>query len=205
MALASLIVIFYFWRRRRHGHASGKERPLDLLHDPSDGGHDGVDDADGGLPQYYQPEPFILPDPTAPSTVGGDDAGGLRPSTDRRQSRLSATSMSSSAQMLEVGTASGSGAGVSARKSPAPPTFRPVNIIQHDDAGPQEQETQQEPETIELPPAYNKIRGAPSVVDVEPPASSVGEAEAGRTEEHAEPHATEAPLQESSPQAVAAA
>lgn len=41
-----------------------------------------------------------------------------------------------------------------------PPAFRPVNIIQHDDAGPQEGQGI-EPETIELPPAYNKIKSVP--------------------------------------------
>jgi hypothetical protein len=42
----------------------------------------------------------------------------------------------------------------------APRMFRPVNIIQHDDAGPSGQEVkeEEEPETIELPPAYTNIR-----------------------------------------------
>jgi hypothetical protein len=36
---------------------------------------------------------------------------------------------------------------------------RPVNIIEHDDAGPSEDLSDQvEPETIELPPAYSNIR-----------------------------------------------
>jgi hypothetical protein len=52
-----------------------------------------------------------------------------------------------------VGSAGGSS---HTRKSPlGPQHLRPVNIIQHDDAGPEQDATQ---ETIELPPAYNKIR-----------------------------------------------
>lgn len=47
------------------------------------------------------------------------------------------------------------------RKSAAPPQMRPVNIIQHDDAGlaPQEgDEDAQEAETVELPPAYTNLK-----------------------------------------------
>ena len=44
------------------------------------------------------------------------------------------------------------------RKSPAPPSFRPVNIVQHEDAGPSG--GPEEAETIELPPAYTNIRSA---------------------------------------------
>jgi hypothetical protein len=38
--------------------------------------------------------------------------------------------------------------------------MRPVNIIQHDDAGPSEggPKEEDEPETIELPPAYTNIK-----------------------------------------------
>jgi hypothetical protein len=45
------------------------------------------------------------------------------------------------------------------RKSAAFPQLRPVNIIQHDDAGPSEDLSGQAgSETIELPPAYTNIR-----------------------------------------------
>jgi hypothetical protein len=45
------------------------------------------------------------------------------------------------------------------RKSGAFPQLRPVNIIQHDDAGPSEGLSgQAEHDTIELPPAYSNIR-----------------------------------------------
>ena len=42
------------------------------------------------------------------------------------------------------------------RKSPAPPPLRPVNIIQHDDAGAVPEDGAAE--TVELPPAYTNIR-----------------------------------------------
>jgi hypothetical protein len=42
------------------------------------------------------------------------------------------------------------------RKSPMPPSLRPVNIIQHDDAGTVADDN--EAETVELPPAYTNIR-----------------------------------------------
>jgi hypothetical protein len=45
------------------------------------------------------------------------------------------------------------------RKSAAIPQLRPVNIIQHDDAGPSEDLSGEAgSETIELPPAYTNIR-----------------------------------------------
>jgi hypothetical protein len=38
--------------------------------------------------------------------------------------------------------------------------LRPVNIIQHDDAGVANEAAEGEPETVELPPAYTNIRKA---------------------------------------------
>jgi hypothetical protein len=47
-------------------------------------------------------------------------------------------------------------------KSAVPPQLRPINIIQHDDAGPSEDPASRvEPRTIELPPAYSNIRQKP--------------------------------------------
>lgn len=74
------------------------------------------------------------------------------------------------------------------RKSPAPPSFRPVNIVQHEDAGPSEAGGG-DLETIELPPAYTNLRVGPRVpavstttaetVEIPPPPteSGVGEGE----------------------------
>lgn len=57
-----------------------------------------------------------------------------------------------SESLLHPGAMSVSGGGGSISKIP-PPQLRPVNIIEHDDAGPD-----QGIETVELPPAYTKIR-----------------------------------------------
>jgi hypothetical protein len=48
----------------------------------------------------------------------------------------------------------------STRKSAAGPSMlRPINIVQHDDAGPPEEAAHgEESETIELPPAYTNIK-----------------------------------------------
>jgi hypothetical protein len=98
------------------------------------------------LPQFYQPEPFVVPDPTTESSHGYTSDGERRPS------------MQSSTDLLRSGTPDLHGvmsaSGGSSRKTPfGPPQLRPVNIIQHDDAGPDEGA-----ETIELPPAYTNIR-----------------------------------------------
>ncbi|OBZ67574.1 hypothetical protein A0H81_12403 [Grifola frondosa] len=163
VGVVALLLLLLFFRRRSTFQQSQKERPVDLLQDQDQ------DQDDGSLPQYYQPDPFVVPDLTASSSVGdGADAeasvAGLRPSTDRRQSRLSATTAETSFFGLRATTPDASAStSISARKSPVPPSFRPVNIIQHDDAGPPVQ-SQEEPETIELPPAYTNIRRGPQVL-----------------------------------------
>jgi hypothetical protein len=54
---------------------------------------------------------------------------------------------------------SATSAATTTRKLGAPPQLRPVNIFQHDDAGPSEEPIGQgESETIELPPAYTNLR-----------------------------------------------
>ena len=151
--LVVCLLLWLFWRRRTQQH----KKQVDLLQD-----QDPDTEHDTNLPQYYQPEPFTLPDPTvASSSVTGDHpetamASGLRPSVDHRLSQYSITTGEGTA----LGAArpdTPSQASTYMRKSPAPPSFRPVNIIQHDDAGPSEM-SQIEPETIELPPAYTNIR-----------------------------------------------
>ncbi|RPD75490.1 hypothetical protein L226DRAFT_447792, partial [Lentinus tigrinus ALCF2SS1-7] len=156
-AIAIGLLLLFAMRRKRF-HQSVKERPLDLLQDQDDG-HVG----DNRLPEYYQPEPFVLPDPTVASThessaPGTRPAGSSRPSGDHRESFLStSTSDNAGGGYLRAGSSIPS---TSARKSPAPPSFRPVNIIQHDDAGLADEPPppDEEPETIELPPAYTNIR-----------------------------------------------
>jgi hypothetical protein len=67
------------------------------------------------------------------------------------------------------------------RKTAPMPQLRPVNIIQHDDAGPSEGPASPgEPETIELPPAYTHIRSAQRPSDAAPtpdPTASVAPSE----------------------------
>lgn len=157
IGLIALVLVILFFRRREKFHKTQKERPVDLLRDDE---HEQEQQADAGLPRYYEPEPFLVPDPTVASSVGDyhDDpeaslAGHLRPSTDHRHSRYSGTT-SDTGPGLTVRSATPDQSTTSyMRKSPAPPSFRPVNIVQHEDAGPNE-----DAETIELPPAYTNIR-----------------------------------------------
>ncbi|KAI0739049.1 hypothetical protein C8Q80DRAFT_226122 [Daedaleopsis nitida] len=160
-AIAIALVILFAVRRKRF-HKTQKERPVDLLQDGDGDGAPG----DGRLPEYYQPEPFVLPDPTAASSTHGGSAygapaaglGSRRPSADHRQSYFSTSTSDNGGGFGRVGGSSVPS--TNTRKSPAPPSFRPVNIIQHDDAGPPEQppSPEEEPETIELPPAYTNIK-----------------------------------------------
>ncbi|KAI0760160.1 hypothetical protein C8Q74DRAFT_205963 [Fomes fomentarius] len=170
-AIAIGLVILFATRRKRF-HKHQKERPVDLLQDGDDGAI-----GDGRLPEYYQPEPFVLPDPTAPSTThdgsvaGTRVAGTPRASGDRRQSYLSTSTSDNTGYGGGFLRAGGSSApSTSARKSPVPPSFRAVNIIQHDDAGPSDQPppAEEEPETIELPPAYTNIKSATPPAATEP-------------------------------------
>ncbi len=173
VGLIALILVGLFLWRRHHFHQQHK-RPVDLLNE---------DDAvDGNPPQYYQPEPFVVPEPTASSSAAETStvAGGARPSVDHRQSHYSNLTGERSATP-DQSAVSGS---TYMRKSPAPPSFRPVNIIQHDDAGP----SAAEPETIELPPAYTNIRDGPKLEDEPadaPPAVSEEPATATQAEQRA--------------------
>jgi len=150
------LVILFFIRRRR---VNQKKDPVDLL-EPRDG--DGRRSGDHP-PEFYLPEPFRVPDPTVPAMSEISSAGGAENVADPE--RLHAGSRRQSALSLPTqGRLSSEGfSGTSAttsRKSPGgPATLRPVNIIQHDDAGPSEPQAEaDEPETVELPPAYTNIR-----------------------------------------------
>lgn len=158
VALAALILALFFFRRRSQNKQSTKERPVDLLQDDDDTGHRGE------LPQYYQPEPFMMPEPSARVST---DAGSIAAQTDDRGRPLSgvtSTSRSGTPDLLgfgAAGTAATSTSGSSSgRKSGMPRPLRAVNIIQHEDAGPSDapKADEDEPETIELPPAYTNIR-----------------------------------------------
>lgn len=157
VVLAALILVLIFYRRRSKFHKHQKEGPVDLLRqedDDEDANHPNT----AQLPRYYEPEPFIVPDPTVTSASGDPTmrnaaTASLRPSNERRLSHYSGTEAGRSSTP-DGQSASGS---TYMRKSPLPPVFRPVNIVQHEDAGPGDDE-EGPAETIELPPAYTNIR-----------------------------------------------
>lgn len=138
--LLAVGLLAYFWLRRRPYSAISKERPVNVLQDDEDGNGSHHD-----LPQYYAAEPFLVPDPTI---TGTSEAA----STHERPLSMATTDFGR--PQTPVTTTS-----TNTRKTAVPPQLRPVNIIQHDDAGPSEFSTGQgETETIELPPAYTHIR-----------------------------------------------
>lgn len=152
VALIAALLVGLFFMRRRRLHSKGKERP-DLLTDEGD---------DGGamrneLPQHYQPEPFMVEDPT----VGRSSLGGLTAEGRRNSGLTDADGRPISVLYSESrsGTPDPSSMSTSTRKTGAPMRqMRPVNIIQHADAGPSAPHPEEEPETVELPPAYTNIR-----------------------------------------------
>ncbi|KAH7886857.1 hypothetical protein F5I97DRAFT_1807293 [Phlebopus sp. FC_14] len=176
--LAAIVIValagFYIIRRKTAPRVQ-KERPVDLLQGDPD---DSDPPVNSELPHYYRPEPFLATAPTEVSSAyaqedGGrasvagsrsqyDSFGGSRYGTsDRRQSGVTSFTDARSAtpDYDGLGVASGSTGMTSSRKSPMPRQLRPVNIIQHDDAGPPgELDGGEEAETIELPPAYTHIR-----------------------------------------------
>ncbi len=139
--LVSIGLLGFWFLRRRPYTALSKERPVNVLQDDEDG-----DEENHDLPQYYVPEPFLVPDPT----IGGtSDAA----STHNRPLSMSTVTADVQRPQTPMTTTT------TTRKSATLPQLRPVNIIQHDDAGPSEDLSgHDEPETIELPPAYTNIR-----------------------------------------------
>ena len=150
-----LIIAFlvFFWLRRRRTQQASKDRPsLFIDHD---------DEAPTSqfpreeLPIYYEPEPFTASEPT-------DRASTHRPSTALdRSERPSSQSLTYLPDPQRVASPDGTSTGIS-RKSPMPSPLRPVNVIQHEDAGPSLPPDNAEPETVELPPAYTNIRKTPA-------------------------------------------
>ena len=110
------------------------------------------DDEDGdvppqGLPHHYAPQPYLVSD----STISGTAEAALA------RDRPLTTADTSRSQTAIGMTSTKKGA----RESGSLPRRNPVNIFQHDDAGPSEWPASVgEHETIELPPAYNNIRSA---------------------------------------------
>jgi len=134
------LVAFWFFRRRPYS-ALSQQRPVNVLQDDEDGNEE-----DHDLPQYYAPDPYLMPDPTVRGT---SEAA----STHDRPLSMSTVTADGQRPQTPMTTTT------TTRKSAAFPQLRPVNIIQHDDAGPSEDLSgQAEHETIELPPAYTNIR-----------------------------------------------
>ncbi|KAK1231437.1 hypothetical protein PQX77_005446 [Marasmius sp. AFHP31] len=140
-ALIALALVLWFFRKRSQDRRRPHEKPVDLLN--ADEGDES--DRRQHLPQYYEPEPFLMPDPTV---VGSEHDAEGRPLSTHYSDRPSSRSGTP-----DIASTSG------ATRKTAPRPYRAVNIIQHDDAGPSENKPEPEaPETIELPPAYTNIR-----------------------------------------------
>ncbi|KAJ7634795.1 hypothetical protein FB45DRAFT_909876 [Roridomyces roridus] len=147
VALIAALLVALFWMRRRRLRKTEKVRP-DLLPGEEEDDEDVGTTPGGGLPQYYQPEPFMVTDPTA----GRASAEGFL-SEGNRTSTFSESRSGTPDPTTTMSTAT--------RKSAPMRQMRPVNIIQHADAGPSSPPGDEEPETVELPPAYNNIRKGP--------------------------------------------
>ncbi|KAH7345240.1 hypothetical protein B0J17DRAFT_638960 [Rhizoctonia solani] len=175
-----LLILLFFYRRHKH-HKNSGTRPMkpDLIDPSEDRQHTGEE-----RPGLYEPEPFIMPPPefdietsshhslhTAHDGRRPSNAGTVPGGHTRAPSRLSVTTAS------ELGGVPPSSQGT--RKTGMPPTsFRAVNFIQHDDGG-EVEPTTQDPETIELPPAYTDFRskaaeasGSGAGATAEPPSTT---------------------------------
>jgi hypothetical protein len=163
-AVAIFALAGFYFIRRKTATVVSKERPVDLLQgDPDD--HD-PEPAEG---HYYHPEPFLATEPTdASSGYAREDvrsatvmSGSRYGTSDRRQSAVTSFSdIRSATPDYEMGMVGSTTVPSSSRKSAMPRQLRPVNIIQHDDAGVagEPEPAEGEPETVELPPAYTNIR-----------------------------------------------
>ncbi|TFK26517.1 hypothetical protein FA15DRAFT_679586 [Coprinopsis marcescibilis] len=159
--LVSFILVLFFLNKRSKQRQRAREKPVDLLNEGED------EDGDGGnresrndLPQFYRPEPFTVPDPSLRNSAGEDDSARPLSGTATSFYTRSGTPDGSAALGYGAGLLTGGPAGAG-----APRVMRPVNIIQHDDAGPSlppPAAGDDEQETIELPPAYTAIKATPT-------------------------------------------
>jgi hypothetical protein len=139
-----LVSALAFWFIRRRSY-SAVARPVNVLQVQDDEDQN-EEPEDYGLPQYYVLEPYPVSDQTTTGTSPASSNG-------RPRSMSTVTADVKRPQTPTTPTKK-------TRKSAALPQLPPVNIIQHDDAGPSEGLSGQvEPasEMIELPPAYSKI------------------------------------------------
>jgi len=161
VVIVAAFLALFFYRRRKRALQRQREKP-DLLTEEDDEEEDSNRASRNDLPQFYRPEPFTVPDPSMYGDAQTED--GRRPLSGTGTSfyTRSATpdgtvALGGASQAGGMGMApSSTGAG---RKG-QPRMMRPVNIIQHDDAGPSGPPPPrlEEADTIELPPAYTAIR-----------------------------------------------
>lgn len=178
VVITAVILALFFYRRRSKQKKRRSKPSVDLLN-----GYEDEDDRPQDpqqlphhLDDYYTPEPFMVPDTsTVPDTTTVDEhgvAGSSRPmsGTSQTYSRSGTPDVHAPAG---YGWAAGSTATSSSRKG-ALPRMRPINIVQHEDAGPPPAPAdgdKEEPETIELPPAYTAVR--PVGANVTPPGDAL--------------------------------
>ena len=136
----TLILVLVFRRRMR----ANQER-IDLLHGHvSPGTRPSSGASRGDLFQTYRVEPF-----------GVDPVSQLSPHGYGSESDPRTSTRTSTTDLLQSGTRSSFPHGTMSpasggSRSKAPVNLRPVNIMEHTDAGPDQ--------TVELPPAYTHIR-----------------------------------------------
>ena len=144
LAIIVIALIAFFFHSRRQGYSAvSRERPVNVLYGDEDG-----DLPPQGLPHHYAPQPCLVSD----SSISGTAEAAVA-----RDRPLTTAGTSHPQTAIGMTTAMNKGA----RESGSLPRRNPVNIFQHDDAGPSEWPASvREHETIELPPAYNNIRSA---------------------------------------------
>lgn len=175
--LVILGVILFFCLRRGKDHEKPYHNDVDLINEESSiGGHVSANPP-MIEPGFYHPEPFVVPQP------GMSDDPDRRPSNDRARTSFSTnggplanvaaeSAVSGSVgggpqnprhSQLSLGQTESSDPGSRrTRKSHPPTAMRPVNFIQHDDAGVIEAEPSSaaQEEVVELPPTYASVPGA---------------------------------------------
>lgn len=171
--VAALLALFFYRRRQKVKHRKREKPDLLTEDDEGDEGEGTNRESRNNLPQFYRPEPFTVPDPTLASMYGdGATEDGRRPVSGTATSLYTQSATPDGTVALGYGTggsvAAGAGMGMgmaasstgTGRKGQPPRSMRPVNIIQHDDAGPSglPPRMEEEAETIELPPAYTALR-----------------------------------------------
>ncbi|KAG6896394.1 hypothetical protein C0992_008603 [Termitomyces sp. T32_za158] len=150
------LLLIFFVRRSRVAQQHREKQAVNLL--IVDEGDETPAGAGGNSrnerPEYYQPEPYTVPEPTIASTYDEDFGG-----TNSEGRPLSGYTSTSRSGTPDIQSTYGGGSTTTGRKGYLR-QMRPINIIQHDDAGPSmpPRPPDEEVETVELPPAYTNIR-----------------------------------------------